>query len=838
MPEEPSQPGSEAQSPASGSVPSGGMPTPPGGNLPANLPTSAGQPPAEAAVPSEARSTSQEAAQQADQPTSQAESTSSTAASSQAPSSAPTSSQLAGRPASEADFTFQVADKTPEDLKVTGFSGDEEISRLFSFRVEFCSDDSDIAFDDIVGKPCVLEIHAVSGSRYVNGIVRRFERTGEGSSLTYYAAEVVPVHWLLTKRYKSRIFQEHNCSDMTIPGIVKKVFDDAGIPSDNYRFALQGDYDTREYVVQYRESEMSFISRLMEEEGIFFFFEHTADGHTMVIGDNPVAHTETPNESEFAFRDPTGLVTEQEQEFVYNARDGQEVQTGAVALDDYNYKQPRVDLMATTAAEQYTSLEFSDYPGEYTDKPVGDRYAGIRLEEFQCQRRVQQMEANVRALLPGYKFTLREHPTESVNREYLVTRLVHTARQPQSAQEEAGAEYGIEYKAEVRTIPSDVPFRPPRVTPRPVVRGTQTAVVVGPSGEEIYTDKYGRVKVQYFWDREGVYDENSSRWTRVSQGSAGGQYGMMFLPRVGQEVVVDFLEGDPDRPLVVGRVYNNDQMPPYSLPDEKTKSCIKTHSSKGGGGTNEIRFEDKKGSEQILVYAQNNLHIRANTTRVENIGKDRHLTVKENKFELVKMNSNREVTLDLTEKIGGKKSLEVAGDVGEDVKGSHSEKVGTNFYLNATTNLVLEAGTNITLKVGGNSIALTSAGIFLSGSMVYVNSGSGATSGSTIALKAVEAPIDADSAVPGKDVTYTAQPQEYEPLEEEEERETSWVEIEMVDEAGQPWSGEYYEVTLPDGKVKKGYLDSNGQAHVPLPKATETQVSFPRLDQRAWEKIQ
>jgi type VI secretion system secreted protein VgrG len=826
MSKEPGQPDSEWQSQAGGSVPSGGMLTPPGGNLPAD-----------GLVPSEISTTSRAASQQAGQTASAAEPASTASTSSQASTSGAAISQQGGRPASEADFTFQVADKTPEDLKVTGFSGEEEISRLFSFRVEFCSDDSDIAFDDIVGKPCVLEIHAVSGSRYVNGIVRRFERTGEGSSLTYYAAEVVPVHWLLTKRYKSRIFQKHNCSDMTIPGIIKKVFDDAGIPSDNYHFALQGNYDTREYVVQYRESEMNFISRLMEEEGIFFFFEHTTDKHMMVIGDHPVAHTETPNESEFAFRDPTGLVTEREQEFIYNVRDGQEVQAGAVALDDYNFKQPRVDLTATTAAEQYTSLEFSDCPGEYIDKSVGDRYASVRLEEFQCQRRVQRMEVNVRALLPGYTFALKEHPTESVNREYLVTRIVHTARQPQSAQEEAGAEYGIEYRAEVRTIPSDVPFRPPRITPRPVVRGTQTAVVVGPSGEEIYTDKYGRVKVQYFWDREGVYDENSSRWTRVSQGSAGGQYGMMFLPRVGQEVVVDFLEGDPDRPLIVGRVYNNDQMPPYPLPDEKTKSCIKTHSSKGGGGTNEIRFEDKKGSEQILVYAQNNLHIRANTTRVENIDKDRHLTVKENKFELVKMNSNREVTLDLTEKVGGKKSLEVVGDLAEDVKGSHSEKVGTNYYLNAGMNVVIEADTNITLKVRGNSIALTQAGIFIAGQMVYLNSGSGATSGSAIALKAVEAPIDADSAVPGQDVAYSAQPQEDEPLDEEEQ-DTSWVEIEMVDENGQPWPGEYYEVTLPDGKVKKGYLDSNGQAHVPLPDATVTQVSFARLDGRAWEKTQ
>ena len=751
------------------------------------------------------------------------------------------------RPASTADFTFQVGGQTTEELRVTSFTGSEEISRLFSFRVMLCSDEADVAFDETVGKPCTLEIHGSGGSRYVSGIVRRFERTGEGVSLTHYAAEIVPVHWLLTQRYKSRIFQEHNCPDMTVPGIIKKVFEDAGIPSDNYRLALQANYEKREYVVQYRESELDFISRLMEAEGILFFFEHTADGHKMVIADSPVAHTPTPNESEFAFRERTGLVSEEGREYIYTLHDQQEIQTGAVALDDYNFQQPQVDLQTTVSADQFTSLEYSDYPGNYRDKAVGDRYANIRLQEFQCRRRIEEMEANVRTLLSGYTFTLKEHPSESRNRAYLVTRIVHTARQPQSGEDEAGGEHGIEYQARLRCIPSDVPFRPPRRTPRPLIHGTQTAVVVGPSGEELYTDKYGRVKLQFFWDREGRYDENSSRWTRVSQAAAGGQYGMLFLPRVGQEVIVDFLEGDPDCPIVTGRVYNNDQMPPYSLPDEKTKSCIKTNSSKGGGGTNEIRFEDKKGEEQILVYAQNNLHIRANANRVENIGKDRHLTVKENKFELVKMNSNREVTLDLTEKVGGKKSLTVEGDVGEDFKGNHSQKVSTNYYVNAGTNVVIEAGVNITLKVGGNSIALTSAGIFISGSMVHINSGSGSTSGSTVALKAVEAPIDADSAVPGKDITYAAQPHEYEALETagegdeeqaEEQRQTSWVEIEMVDEDGQPWPGERYEITMPDGEIRKGTLDRNGRAHVPLPEATETQVSFPELDAEAWEKVE
>lgn len=404
------------------------------------------------------------------------------------------------------------------------------------------------------------------------------------------------------------------------------------------------------------------------------------------------------------------------------------------------------------------------------------------------------------------------------------------------AEEEAGGQGGTEYKAEVRTIPSEVPFRPQRDTPRPVIHGTQTAIVVGPKGEELYTDKYGRVKVQFHWDRDGAYDENSSRWIRVSQGSAGGQYGMMFLPRVGQEVVVDFLEGDPDRPLITGRVYNNDLMPPYKLPDEKTKSTIKTHSSKGGGGTNEICFEDAKDKEQILIYAQKDLHIRVNETRVENVDKDRHLTVKENKFELVKKKKHAEVTLDFNEKVGGNFSLDVAGDIGQKVGGKLSCDVGADLYLKCAKNVVVEAAQGLTLKCGGNFVKIDSSGVTILGTKIKLNSGGAAGMSTAATVATPEKTLVADTATPGRDVTYTATPDEVEPVKLEE-RDTSWVEIELVDEQGQPWPGEPYEITYPDGKIRQGYLDDKGQAYIGLPKPIAAQVSFPKLDAEAWEQI-
>jgi type VI secretion system secreted protein VgrG len=750
------------------------------------------------------------------------------------------------RPAHTADFTLQAGDRTAEDLKVTGFTGTERISRLFDFRVEICSDDANIDLDSLVGQSCTLEIAGPSGSRYVHGIVWQFERTGEGRNITYYAAEVAPIHRLLTQRYGSRIFQEHNCSDMTVPGIIKQVLDDAGIPQDNYRFALQGTYDTREYVVQYRESEMAFISRLMEAEGIFYFFEHTAEGHKMVFGDSPVAHTDTPNEAEFAFRETTSMVTEEDREYVYKVRDRRAIRAGAVALDDYNFKQPQVDLAATTAATDFTSLEYSDYPGKYVDKGAGSRYASVRLEEFQCDRHVLQMNANVRALLPGFKFTLIEHPAESLNREYLVTGIKHRAAQPQSAQEEAGAEIGIEYRSEIEAIPSDVPFRPPRVTPKPVIAGTQTAMTVGPQGEEIYTDKYGRVKVQFHWDREGQYDENSSCWIRVSQGMAGGQYGMAFLPRVGQEVVVEFLEGDPDRPLITGRVYNNDNMPPYALPDEKTKSTIKTHSSKGGGGTNEIRFEDKKDAEQILIFAQKDLHVRVQNDRVTNVGNNDDLTVDSD--QRIKIEGDRGLSIGGGDSVsvGGQYSLTVNGDAVETFKTNYKHEV-TQTYAVKAMSIKLEADTGIELKCGGSSIVLTPAAIFVAGGpLVNINTAAGPPVGPVTALAASPAsPGDADTATPGHDVTYGgggAAPQPIPPptprAEEEEDEEvgSSWISFELKDPSGQPIPNERYLLRLPNGRTRSGRLDENGFARVDGIPPGECQICFPRIDANEWHR--
>ncbi|MEP0847453.1 MAG: type VI secretion system tip protein VgrG [Phycisphaerae bacterium] len=744
--------------------------------------------------------------------------------------------------ADTADFTFAVAG-TGDELRVTAFAGREGISALYRFRIELCCENPDLEIRALLGRKCVLSLARDGRTRHVSGIVQRFERTGCGSRLTYYAAHVVPVHWLLARRHKSRIFQSHTCADMSVPGIIEKVLRDAGIPSDAYRFALSRDYPQREYVVQYRERDMDFIARQMEHEGIFYFFEHSADGHVMVIADGATSHVPAPFDAELPFRTPDGLLPDQPH--VYGLCEAEQIHFGAASLDDFNFRQPAGQLRAGLQADEYTALEYSDYPGDYADRADGQGYAQVRLEEFQARRQRSLVRTTARGLLPGCTFTITEHPAAAANREYLATRVVHRARQAQCAQEEAALPRRVQYETEVHAIPADLPYRPRRRTKRPAITGTQTALVVGPPGEEIYTDEYGRIKVQFHWDQEGAYDEHSSCWIRVSQGWAGGNYGMFFLPRVGQEVIVSFLEGNPDRPLVTGSVHNNDNMPPYRLPDEKTRSTIKTRSSTGGGGANEIRFEDLKDAEQLLIHAQKDFHLRAKNDGVVTVERDRHERVERNWYELVKQNRESEVRLDLKEKIGGSRYLEVAGDLGQRIAGNHSTRVNSKMYVNADGDVVIESARGICFKVGGNFITIDGSGVYVMGTVVHINGQGSALNGTEVAAKAPAEPLEADTTEPGTDVTYTADPYEFAGLADGDEptaggdgseTETSWIEIELVDEAGQPWPNEPYEIIEPDASVKRGSLDANGQAHVAVRNPGECQIGFPELDRRAWQR--
>jgi type VI secretion system secreted protein VgrG len=483
-------------------------------------------------------------------------------------------------------------------LLLRAFTGQEAMSRLFTYQLEMLSSNHAITAKDIVGKSVGWGVkRETKPLRYFNGFVNRFTAGGLSlKGLRTYRAEVVPWLWFLTRTTDCRIFQ-----NKTAPEIIEQIFSDLG--QTDYDSQVKGTYVKRDYCVQYRETDFDFVSRLMEEEGIFYFFRHDKNKHTLVLADKKFVHKDLPEKDvEFA----TGSL---EADHVSRWEHHYAFRSGKWSQTDYNFETPSTSLMASVSTSisltGNSKLDLYDYPGGHAKKADGDALARVRIEEEEVHHDVVEGASTCATFATGGKFTLKKHhscPSEA-GKSFVLTAVMHSARDSSYS---PGADAAEEYGNTFTCIPADVPFRPARVTPRPVVKGPQTAVVVGPKGEEIYTDKYGRVKVQFFWDREGKKDENSSCWIRVAESWAGKNWGVVFNPRIGQEVVVDFLEGDPDRPLITGGVYNAEQMPPYELPKQQTQSVVKTRSSKGGSTEtfNELRFEDKKDNEEIYFHAE------------------------------------------------------------------------------------------------------------------------------------------------------------------------------------------------------------------------------------------
>jgi type VI secretion system secreted protein VgrG len=464
----------------------------------------------------------------------------------------------------------------------------------------------------------------------------------------------------------------------------------------------------------------------MEQEGIYYFFKHENGKHNLVLADSPSAHEAYPEFDEIEYHaadkgtKPEGCVSD----WVV----GTHLQPVSYALNDFDFKDTKKALeVRAKVGRKHAAAdhEIYDYPGKYTETGDGDGYARKRIEELQARFEVATADCDNRGICPGFTFKLTDHPRDDRNGNYLITSASYKIEGNEyfSSSEESGE---CIYSCKFTAILADQAFRAQRTTRKPTVSGPQTAIVVGPSGEEIYTDKYGRVKVKFHWDRYSKADENSSCWIRVGQVWAGKDWGAIYIPRIGQEVIIDFLEGDPDQPIITGRVYNAQAMPPYDLPTNKTMSTLKSNSSKGGEGFNEIRFEDKKGEEQIFIHAEKNIDIRAKSDRFETVGNDRHLHVEKDKFEYVENKRNEKVDADHKEEIGkdrhlkvkGKEakevgeslSLTVKGDVAEVFKANHSEQTSKDYYLKAK-NIVIEGMQNITLSVGGSHIAIEPAGI-------------------------------------------------------------------------------------------------------------------------------
>ncbi|HEX7242425.1 MAG TPA: type VI secretion system tip protein TssI/VgrG [Longimicrobiaceae bacterium] len=579
-----------------------------------------------------------------------------------------------------------------DKLVLRTFHGEERLSDLFRYTLELEAEDASLAFDDVVGKHVTVSLALADGSkRMFDGVVARFVQAGTRLRSTTYYAELRPWLWMLTLTADCRIFQ-----NKTVPEIVTQVFSDLGF--SDHRSALTATYAKREYTVQYRETAFAFVSRLLEDEGIFYFFEHEEGKHTLVLADDADAHADCPGAA--TVRYDQSATDKEVADVVTRCALERQVVTGKYALDDFHFVTPSTDLKVSVDGTA-GKLRVYDYPGGFTETSVGEKRAKLRIESCEVPGKGLRGDGTCRGFTPGFKFTLKGHGRSDANAAWVLRAVSHRADQQS---------YGNSFEA----FPVDLPFRPPQATPKPRIPGTQTAIVVGKSGEEIWTDEYGRVKVQFHWDQEGKSDENSSCWIRVAQGWAGQGWGTFFLPRIKQEVIVTFLDGDPDRPIVSGCVYNAQQTVPYTLPDDQTKSTLKGKSSKAGEESNELRFEDKKDSEEVYLRAAKDLVISVKNARTATVeeaddtltvkkGK-RSVTVSEGDEELTVSKGKRTVTVtegDETHAVSkGKRSVTVAGDETHKNDAKFTHETGGNYTLKVTGDLVIEATGNITLKAG------------------------------------------------------------------------------------------------------------------------------------------
>lgn len=564
-------------------------------------------------------------------------------------------------------FEFEI-DGVDGLSRVVRFSGHEGISSLFEFHVELAGPDIDLR--EIIGKTACLTIDGVDQPRHVHGIISHVEYGGHSRRYTLYELTLVPPLWRLLHRVDCRVFQHE-----TTEQVLTKVFKEAGLDPKSFRFDLKSGYGARNYCIQYRESDFAFVSRLMEEDGIFYFFEHTEEGTTLIIADHPGAHKSIPGNPLVMFNEGSQV---RGQEHVTHIRLSESIRPGKISLRDFNFHKPEQEMEVNADAENDVDLEVYDYPGEFQD-PAGESphqgksMAKIRLEAHQAGKRQASGGSDCMRLMPGYTFALAGHGRAEVNGEYLLTRVMHHGSQPQVLDEDGQGAF--HYGNDFACIPKDTPYRPPRHTPRPVVRGIQSATVVGAGSEEVHTDEHGRVMVQFHWDRKGEHNEKSSCWVRVSQLWAGNGWGAMFIPRVGHEVLVDFIEGDPDRPIITGRVYHAKNALPYPLPDEKTKTTIKSNSSLGGGGFNELRFEDKKGSEEVFLHAQKDWNTTILNNHTESVGANRSSTIGSN--ESITVGASRTSTISASETInvGAGRTLSVGANDATSVGGVHTVSI-------------------------------------------------------------------------------------------------------------------------------------------------------------------
>jgi len=637
-------------------------------------------------------------------------------------------------------FTATVG-QLPKDLFVVArFELTEHLSRLCHCKLELASTSPDISAEEVLEQPVELMVwqDGVPLRRFT-GVVSEFARSDSGHRRTRYEVIVQPPLWRLGLMHNSRIFQTQRTD-----AIVRTLLEERGIIDTVFDFRRTS--GEREYCVQHRESDLDFVERLAAEEGWHYRYSHgeveSNEPPALIIADH---HGDAPRLEPVAYNGKAGGSTRQSAVFQFSYRE--RVRAASVAMKDYTFRNPAYALIheqqADRLAAQRDDYQHYDYPGRFKQDASGQPFTESRLDALRNDAATANGQSNRPDFTVGARVELTDHDNPALNREWLFTGITHTGEQPQALEEEGGSG-STTYHNAFNAIPADRRWRS-QAMHRPVMDGPQIAIVTGPEGEEIHCDQYGRVKVRFPWDRYSENDEHSSAWLRVSQGWAGGQYGFIALPRIGHEVIVSFLDGDPDQPIITGRTWHAATTPPYALPEHKTRTTLKTQTHKGEGN-NELRFEDEADQEQIYVHAQKDLDLLTENNRTEVIKNDSHRTVAKDEFSHIKGNDHSTVDGEKRESIGGDLSLIANGSQHSKQDKNQLIEAGSEIHHKAGIKIVIEAGAEVTLKAGGSFVKVDPSGVTVSGPMVKLNSGGGPGSGAGASAQVPEIPDLIDAA--------------------------------------------------------------------------------------------
>jgi type VI secretion system secreted protein VgrG len=599
---------------------------------------------------------------------------------------------------------------------IRSVAGSEQLGRCFEYVLTLYSPDPDLKLDSLLGQHVTVEAKIGSDpSMFIDGVAYSYRHAGSSGRYALYQLTIRPWLWALSTNRECRVFQRQS-----VPEIVQRIFKDWGF--SDFEDRTTSACAQRDYCVQYAESDLDFVSRLLEDEGIYFFFRHELGKHTLVFADSAQAHEPTAGYEQLhlsRLADP-----QSDRSLIAHWSGTTQVRPSRFSLNDYDFTKPAADLGVGTEDPDRPAnprAEVYEYPGGYSEVTRGQDRARVRLEEILVAQTLSEGTTHGLGVHAGAVFALVDHPRADQNKQYLVLSAHH---QLDAGSFESGDASQVNFSTEFKALDSQTPFRPWRVTKAPLIAGPQTATIVGPSDQEIWTDQYGRVKVQFHWDRDGKFNEDSSCWVRVAQLWAGGRWGAMHIPRIGQEVVVEFLEGNPDQPLITGRIYNGKNMPPYDLPANQTQSGIKSRSTKGANPSdfNELRFEDKKGEEEVFLQAEKNLRELVKNDHHTNVGANQSNDVKKDQSETVGGEQTLKVTGNRTVHIEGSQSVVIDGSKAADGVSGSKVNVTGDYKFDASKTINIQAPVSIKLECGGSSILIepTKISIIAGGQAVLV----------------------------------------------------------------------------------------------------------------------